>query len=84
MKKLPLVNWSIVFCNKKNGGLGIRNLSSLNKALLGKWCRRFAYESESLWKNDTAQKFGEEEEGWCTKTVRDDHGLAVWKAIRNG
>ena len=31
-----LVNWSIVYMEKKDKGLGIINLSMLNKALLGK------------------------------------------------
>lgn len=39
-----LVNWVIVFLDKKNEGLGIRNLSLLNKALIGKWSWRFAIE----------------------------------------
>ena len=33
-----LVNWSIVCMEKKDGGLGIINPSTLNKALLRKWC----------------------------------------------
>ena len=37
-EKMPhLVNWKIVRLGKKDGGLKIRNLSFLNKALLGKW-----------------------------------------------
>ena len=32
-----LVTWSIVGLDKKDGGLDIRKLSTLNKALLGKW-----------------------------------------------
>ena len=45
--KPHLVNWSIVCMEKKDGGLGIRNLSRLNRALLGKWCWRFASEQDS-------------------------------------
>ena len=36
--KLHLVNWSIICMDKWKVGLSIRNLSFLNKALLGKWC----------------------------------------------
>ncbi|RVX14381.1 putative ribonuclease H protein [Vitis vinifera] len=37
-EKMPhLVNWKIVRLGKKDGRLKIRNLSILNKALLGKW-----------------------------------------------
>ena len=38
LKKKPhLVSWSIVSTYKRNGGLGVRSLSLLNHALLGKW-----------------------------------------------
>ena len=49
LKRKPhLVNWKTV-CSKKNkGGLGVRNLSKLNKALLCKWCWRFANERDPL------------------------------------
>ena len=30
-----LVNWLILFLSKKDGGLGIRKLSTMDKALLG-------------------------------------------------
>ena len=35
-KRYPLVAWENVFLPKKNGGLGIRKLTHLNKALLAK------------------------------------------------
>ena len=35
-KKPHLVKWSIVCSDKKRGGLGVRCLSKLNRALLGK------------------------------------------------
>ena len=35
-KKPHLVKWSIVCSNKRKGGLGVRCLSKLNRALLGK------------------------------------------------
>lgn len=36
-KKIHLVKWLIVCREKNKGGIGIKNLSSLNKSLLGKW-----------------------------------------------
>ena len=36
-KKPHLVNWSSVCAYMRQGGLGIRSLVVLNKALLGKW-----------------------------------------------
>ena len=35
--KYPLVAWEKVCLLRELGGLGIRNLASFNKALLGKW-----------------------------------------------
>ena len=62
-RKPHLVNWSLVSLDKRDGGLGIRKLSTLNKALLGKWSRRFASENEALWKLVIIGKYGEEEGG---------------------
>lgn len=36
-KKCQLVKWSEVKKPLKEGGLGLRSLTKLNKALLGKW-----------------------------------------------
>ena len=46
-----------------NGGLGIRKLTTFNKALLGKWLWRFGIEENRLWRRVVAGKFGEEWEG---------------------
>lgn len=32
-----LVNWAMVCVDKKDGGLGVRRLNLLNKAILSKW-----------------------------------------------
>ena len=37
VRKPHLVNWSIVCLDKCKGGMGVRNLVLLNKALLCKW-----------------------------------------------
>ena len=81
-KKLHLVNWSSVSANMRQGGLGIRNLVVLNKALLGKWNWRFAVKRHSLWKQVIIDKFGVEERGWCSREARGAYGVGVWKAIR--
>ncbi|RVW92361.1 LINE-1 retrotransposable element ORF2 protein [Vitis vinifera] len=67
---------------KKKGGLGVRNLALMNKALLGKWNWRFATEREVLWKKVISHKYGVEEGGWCTRAERGRHGVGLWKAIR--
>ena len=43
-----------------NGGLGIRKLTTFNKALLGKWLWRFGIEENMLWRRVVALKYGEE------------------------
>ena len=45
---------------KVNGGLGIRKLTTFNKALLGKWLWRFGVEETRIWRRVVALKFGEE------------------------
>ena len=42
-----------------NGGLGIRKLTTFNKALLGMWLWRFGVEETRLWRSAVALKFGE-------------------------
>ena len=79
-----LVNWSIVCMEKKDGGLDIRNLSSLNKTLFGKWCWRFASKQDSLWKQVIVGKYGEEMGDWCSGASREGCGVGLWKAISNG
>ena len=47
-KKSHLVKRSIVYSDETKGGLGVRCLSKLNKALLGKWSWCFVEENEAL------------------------------------
>ncbi|KAJ9697075.1 hypothetical protein PVL29_009023 [Vitis rotundifolia] len=77
-----LVKWSLVCLERKKGGLGVRNLAWMNKALLGKWNWRFAIESGALWKQVISGKYGVEEGGWCTRVVSGRNGVGLWKAIR--
>ena len=58
-------------------GLGIKNLSIFNKALLGKWSWRYMNKREFI-----RGKYGEGQGGWCTKNVRVGYGVGVWKANR--
>ncbi|RVX07973.1 putative ribonuclease H protein [Vitis vinifera] len=72
-RKPHLVRWELVCLSKKNGGLGVKCLSILNKALLAKWDWRFANEREALWNQvirGSMEKIeGEEgeilEDRWC-------------------
>ena len=81
-KKPHLVNWSRVYTDKKVGGLGVKGLHKLNKALLGKYIWRFANERNSLWREAIRRKFGEIQGGWCSGECRNSFGTGLWKEIR--
>ena len=67
-----------------NGGLGVRKLTTFNKALLEKWLWWFGVEETRLWRRVVALKFGEEWGGWSSKLGRDVHGCGLWRSIRKG
>ena len=58
-RKQHLINWKTVCSEKKRGGLGVRNLSKMNQALLCKWNWQFSNDREPLWRNVINIKFGE-------------------------
>ena len=80
--KPHLVRWNLVCLEKRKGGLGVRNLSLMNSALLCKWNWRFANEREALWRSVISLKYGVEEGGRCTRDVMGRNGFGLWKAIR--
>ena len=67
--------------DKEKGGIGIRKLALLNKALLGKWIWRFACEKENLWKKVISVKYGQKGLGWRTYEANGTFGVGVWKEI---
>ena len=67
--------------DKEKGGLGLRKLARLNKALLGKWIWRFACAKEELWKKVLEAKYGQEDFGWRTRKANGVFGVGVWKEI---
>ena len=72
-KKPHLVKWEIVCLDKKKSRLGVRCLSQLNRAFLGKWSWRLAEEKGTLCEQVISRKYGVEE-GGC--------GVGFWKEIR--
>ena len=79
--KVHLVKWDVVCTEKFNGGLGLRRIATLNRALLGKWIWRFACEKDNLWKQVISMKYGQEEYGWRAKKASGAAGVGVWKEI---
>jgi len=55
-----------------------------NRALMGKWLRRFALERDALWRKVVDIKYGSMRGGWCSKEVGGSFGVGVWKCIRRG
>nr|CAN73960.1 hypothetical protein VITISV_023007 [Vitis vinifera] len=65
----------------ERGGLGIRKIDLLNKALLGKWIWRFAFEEDFFWRRVVGVKYGQLGFGWRTKEARGTFGVGVWRDI---
>ena len=82
--KTHLVGWNKVCAPLEIGGLGVRKLTTFNKALLGKWLWRFGLEETRLWRRVVAFKFGEEWGGWTSKLGRGAHVCGLWRSIRMG
>ena len=58
--KNHLVGWDKVCSPMANGDLGIRKLTTFNKAILGKWVWQLGNKENQLWRRVVASKFGEE------------------------
>ena len=81
-RKPHLVRWELVCLSKKKGGLGVKCLSTFNKALLCKWNWRFANERGVLWNQVIRGKYGEERGGWCFREMREAYDVGLWKGIK--
>ncbi|MCH88363.1 LINE-1 reverse transcriptase like, partial [Trifolium medium] len=58
-KKLSWIKWKVVCQEKKNGGLGVRDLKAVNLSLLMKWRWRLLQRGEvGLWKEVLVAKYG--------------------------
>lgn len=75
------MKWEILTLTRKQGGLGMRNLSIQNNCLLQKWLWRFCTEDGALWRRFIAGKYGLFSQ-WTTEEVMGSFGCCVWKTIR--
>ena len=82
--KYHLVNWQQICIPIQSGGLGIRNVTVFNKALLGKWLWRYATEPMSLWRRVVDSKYGSQWGGWCSKHSKEPYGVSLWNQIGKG
>ena len=64
-RKFHLVKWETVCNPLAQGGLGIRSIEKVNKALLGKWLWRIGDPSNRLWKRIFFCKYRLDNDGWC-------------------
>lgn len=65
----------------ERGGLGIRDLRDLNRALLAKWLWRYGKEPNALWRKVIDAKYKAHEFGWFSKEPRGSYGCSVLKDI---
>ena len=79
-RKPHLVRWELVCLSKKKGGLEIKCLSTLNKALLCKWNWLFMNKREALWNQVIRGKYGKEKRGWCSREMIEAYGVGIRKA----
>ncbi|RVW48131.1 putative ribonuclease H protein [Vitis vinifera] len=80
-RKIHLVKWELVCLEKDNGGLGVKSLFILNKALLCKWSWRFAMEREAFWNQVIRGKIWGGARGMEFKGSK---GGDAWKQIQQG
>ena len=74
-KKIPWVKWEVVCLPKAKGGLGIKDISKFNIALLGKWIWALASDQQQLWARIINSKYG----GWSDfQSDRAKGGLSYW------
>jgi hypothetical protein len=57
-KKINWLKWSVVCKDRRNGGLGVRDIRFVNLSLLTKWRWRLLSPDRALWKDVLVAKYG--------------------------
>lgn len=65
---------------KSNGGLGIRSIEKMNKAMLGKWLWRLGNSFQGLWRQIIIDKYQVSREGWCVSKLAYK-ASGIWKSV---
>ncbi|CAN1127126.1 Putative ribonuclease H protein At1g65750 [Linum perenne] len=80
-KRIHLIKWDLVKTPIHRGGLGVLDLDSFNRALLGKWVWRYACERKAWWRVLMVFKCGEGYSKWQPRWNLNGAGLSMWKWI---
>ncbi|KAK8612197.1 hypothetical protein V6N13_092316 [Hibiscus sabdariffa] len=80
-KKMVKINWLRVCSSKKVGGAGIVNIQVKNRALLAKWCWRFAKEPKAIWRRFIMEKYGSSRHSWMMSLASSRNMSLIWKGI---
>ena len=78
-KNITWVSWGIVYMPKEARGMGIRDLSKFNYALLGKWHWNLFHRQGGLWAQVLNSKYG----GWrnLDETRRFNREFIRWRDL---
>ncbi|XP_058092153.1 uncharacterized protein LOC131238046 [Magnolia sinica] len=80
-KNFNLMEWRQVCKPITEYGAGIKELKTMNRALLGKWIWRLGTEKNSLWNKIIKGKYGSSEGDWWTSESSLYRTSAIWKGI---
>ncbi|GKU94711.1 hypothetical protein SLEP1_g8164 [Rubroshorea leprosula] len=73
-RKIAWVAWERVCYEKKEGGLGVKNLRWFNMALLGKWWGRLIGGDKGLWSRVLVEKYGGKGGNWLS-WMKESRGI---------
>ena len=77
--KPHLLRWATFCLDSRKGGLDMKCLSTLNKALICKWSWHFMDKRGALWNHVISGMYGEEKVGWCSREVGQGYGVGFGK-----
>ncbi|KAE8671815.1 kinase-related family protein [Hibiscus syriacus] len=83
IKKIHWVKWDDVCKSKTEGGLGVRNLIFMNRALLGKWSWRFANERNYVWRNFICSKYNIDSSRLLFDSKIPSQSSWLWRSVVN-